>query len=221
MRHRPVARRLVLPALIVFAGMFACTGNDMPTEPSGANGSGSGGSGSLTIKVTDSPFSDARAVLVTFSEVTIHSSESSWETLPFAGGAARRTCDLKKLVGATDVLGVAPLKAGHYQQIRLNVESAAIYFDSPSIGPACAPAIAPPAGTFAPVEVSSGNLKLNRQFTLASGGATTITLDFDGDKSIKQVGGGNGNGNGNGKGGNSNQTGRYMMTPVIGIVSVQ
>lgn len=241
--------RLILPALFAFvAGGFACTGMQTPAGPSGAvstpggGGSGPGGSGgsggggtttgmgSLAIRLTDSPFSEAKAVLVTFSEVSVHRSETGWETLPFAGGASTRTCDLKKLVGATDVLGVGPLLAGHYQQIRLTVESAAIYFDNASTGAACAPTIAAPAGIHAPVEVSSGTLKLNREFTLASGGATTILLDFDGDKSIKHVGGGNGGGNGNGRGngrgngnggGSADQTGRYIMTPVIGVVSVQ
>jgi hypothetical protein len=126
---------------------------------------------------------------------------------------------------------VGQLPAGHYQQIRLTVESAAIYFQSAAPGAACAAIIAAPGGEWAPVEVASGTLKLNRQFTLTSGGATTIVLDFDGDKSIKQVGGGssggNGGGNGNGRGnGNGSSSGnasgsRYVMTPVIGVVSVQ
>src|SRR5262249_26450761 len=34
---------------------------------------------------------------VTFSEVNVHSSGGGWITVPFAGGASSRTCDLKKL----------------------------------------------------------------------------------------------------------------------------
>jgi len=55
-------------------------------------------------------------------------------------------------------------------------------------------------------------LKLNREFDLASSGATAILLDFDAEQSVKPTGNGNGRGNGSGK---------YIMTPVIGIVSVQ
>ena len=66
------------------------------------------------------------------------------------------------------------------------------------------------------VTIPSGEVKLNNEFTLTSAG-TTITLDFDGDQSVRQTGSGNGNGNGNGNGAN----GRYMMSPVIRVVSVQ
>jgi hypothetical protein len=47
-------------------------------------------------------------------------------------------------------------------------------------------------------------VKLNRQFDVPAGGATTILLDFDGDRSIHETG-----------------NGRYMMRPVIAVVSVQ
>jgi len=159
----------------------------------------------------DSPFSDAKALLVTFSEVNVHASGADWVTVPFAAGASRRTCDLKKLETAQDILGVGALPAGHYTQLRLVVSSAAIYFQNASSGPACAPSIGAPAGTNAPVDIPSGELKLNREFDLASNGGTTILLDFDGDQSVKLTGNGNGRGNGGGT---------YIMTPVIGVVSV-
>jgi hypothetical protein len=166
---------------------------------------------SLTLMLQDSPFSDARALLVTFSDVNVHASGGDWRTVPFAGGASSRTCDLKKLETAQDILGVGPLPAGHYTQLRLVVSTATIYFQNASSGPACAPSIAAPAGTSASVNVPSGELKLNREFDLASAGGTTILLDFDGDQSVKLTGNGNGRGNGGGQ---------YMMMPVIGIVSV-
>ena len=229
-------------AVLLSIGTFAVAACTTPTSPSstdsgGGSGGGSGGTGSgsvgmatLNINITDSPFSEADAVLVTFNEVSVHRSGSGWETLPFAGGFGERTCDLKKLQGPTDLLGVGSLPPGHYTQIRLHVDEARIFFDNASVGPACAPAITPPAGDSADVKVPSGEVKLNRQFTLTSGATTTILLDFDGDKSIKQTGGGNsggnGNGNSNGRGNNpsdddDDELGSYMMTPVIGVVSVQ
>ena len=161
----------------------------------------------MNLMITDSPYSDAKAVLVTFSAVTAHradSEDAGWATLPFAAGATTRTCDLKKLVDAQDILGVGPIPAGLYTQLRLAVSGAALYFDNASSGSACAPSIAPPAGATAPMEVPSDKIKLNRNFEVAEGGATTILIDFDGDRSIHETG-----------------NGRFKMTPVIGVVSVQ
>lgn len=188
-------RRLSLITFVIALGTFAC--DDSPSGPSGS-------SAIFNLRITDSPFSDARAVLVTFSEVTAHRSESAWTTVPFAAGATSRTCDLKKLENSEDVLGTGPLPAGDYTQVRLVVQSARLYFDNPSAGPACAPAITAPAGNSADVRIPSGEVKLNRGFKLASDAATTMLLDFDGDRSIHQTG-----------------NGTYMMNPVIGVVSVQ
>ncbi len=114
------------------------------------------------------------------------------------------SCDLKKLEQAQDVLGVGTLSPGHYTQIRLVVTSATLYFENASAGPACAPMITPPAGESAQLEIPSNEVKLNRQFELTANDATTILLDFDGERSIHETG-----------------NDRYIMTPVIGIISVQ
>ena len=228
-------RRLItLATTVVVAGVLACGGTN-PSGPGstggsttgsnsggsnggGSNGGGSGGgtspvSGSLSIRITDSPFSEAKALLVTFSEVNVHRADGdAWQTIPFVSGSSR-TCDLKKLQGPTDVLGVGSLPAGHYTQVRLVVSSASLYFDNASSGAACAPSIAAPAGKSASVDVPSGEVKLNHEFTI-TGSATTMLLDFDGDQSVKQTGSDNGNGKGNGNT-------KYLMTPVIRIVSVQ
>jgi hypothetical protein len=84
--------------------------------------------------------------------------------LSFTGGATTRTCDLKKLTTAQDILGTAPLAAGHYTQLRLMVANAAIYFDNPSTGTACASTIGAPPGRNATVTIPSGTVMLNREF---------------------------------------------------------
>jgi len=53
------------------------------------------------------------------------------------------------------------------------------------------------------VQIPSGEVKLNRGFTLEADATTTIELDFDGDRSIRETG-----------------NGVYMMNPVIAILSV-
>jgi len=164
------------------------------------------------MRLTDSPFSDAKAVLITFSEVSAHREDADWATVPFApdaGGAVvtERTCDLKKLQGPVDILGGGLLTAGHYTQIRLVVAKATIYFDvAPDpAAPACT-AVAPvlTSTNKADLTIPSGEVKLNRGFDIAADGTTTIVLDFDGDKSIHETG-----------------NGRFMMSPVIGVKSVQ
>jgi Domain of unknown function (DUF4382) len=209
---------------IICAAALACSGTSNPSTPSpgstttGSSGGGtSSATGSLSFRLTDSPFSEAKALLVTFSEVSVHQADpGDWKTIPFASGSSR-TCDLKKLQGATDVLGIGVLAAGKYTQIRLNVSSATIYFDNASVGGPCAPQIAAPAGASAAVDIPSGEVKLNNEFTL-TGAGSTITLDFDGDQSVRQTGSQNGNGNGNGGGGSNT---KYIMSPVIRVVSVQ
>jgi uncharacterized protein DUF4382 len=171
-------------------------------------GSGTGPSQSspatLNVILKDSPFTDARALLVTFSNVSAHFAGGDFTTLPFTGGTSSRTCDLKKLTTAQDVLGTGPLATGHYTQIRLIVTSATIYFDNASSGAACGATIAAPAGRSATVDVPSGEVRLNREFDITSTGPTTITLDFNGDQSVKLTG-----------------ASQYMMTPVITVVNVQ
>lgn len=160
--------------------------------------------GAVRVMLKDTPFSDARAVLITFSEVSFHASGGGWTTLPFASGATSRTCNLKQLTNAQDVLGTGPLPAGHYTQIRLTVSSATLYFDNAAAAGACAATIAAPAGRSASLDVAPGEVILNREFDVANGNTATIVIDFNGDLSISQTG-----------------NGSYKMAPVISIVSVQ
>jgi hypothetical protein len=190
MRH--MCRALLLAFVAV--SWIGCSSS--PSGPSGGS--------TLNVMLKDAPFSDAKALLVTFSEVSAHVSGSGgFNVLPFAGGGTTRTCDLKKLAAAQDILGTGTLAAGHYTQVRLVVTSAVLYFDNASTGAACAPTIAAAAGTSASVTVNSGDVKLNREFDVTASGATTILVDFNGDQSVKQEG-----------------NGSYSMSPVIAVVSV-
>ena len=126
--------------------------------------------------LTDSPFSDAQALLVTFSQVRAHRSGGTFETLPFVSGGTSRTCDLKKLVTATGAL-----PPGHFTRLRLVVARAVVYFDNPSIGTPCASTLAVPSGSSASVEIPSNEIRLNHEFDVTSNETTTTLLEFDGD----------------------------------------
>ena len=189
--------RRTLLTLVAMAALTSIACGDSPSAPAGT--------AVLSMKLTDSPYSDAQAVLVTFSSVSVHRTGSAFTTIPFADGATSRTCDLKKLEnGAEDILGTVGLPSGDYTQIRLMVASGVLYFGNPSVGPACAATIAAPPGNSATVTIPSGDIRLNRPFSLAADTATTILLDFDGDRSIRET-----------------SAGVYSMTPVITVASVQ
>lgn len=189
-------RTIAVFVLVAAVGVAAACGDNV-TSPSG--------SGRLNLMIKDTPYSDARALLVTFSEVTAHrEGEGGFSRVPFGDTAATsRTCDLKKLVDAQDVLGVGTLPEGHYTQVRLVVSSAALYFENPSTGPACATTMPVPEGRSAVLEIPSGEVRLNREFDVVAAGATTMLIDFDGERSVSEMG-----------------NGRFRMTPVIGVVSV-
>ena len=188
----------ICAVLAFIAAVVAASCGDSVVSPSG--------NGRLSLMIKDSPYSDAKALLVTFSEVTAHrDGEGGFTKIPFGDTAASsRTCDLKKLVDAQDVLGVGVLPEGHYTMVRLIVSSATLYFENPTTGAACGTLITVPEGRNANLEIPSGEVKLNRAFDVAASGVTTMLLDFDGDRSVQETG-----------------NGRFRMTPVIGVVSVQ
>ena len=90
-------------------------------------------------------------------------------------------------MGIENVLGTAVLPLGHYTQIRLTAASGALDFVavSPEVD-ACVTNMVVP-GTSVPMEISSGQVILNRPFDLVEGVTTTITLDFDAERSIRET----------------------------------
>jgi hypothetical protein len=114
--------------------------------------------------IKDSPYSDAKALLVTFSEVTAHrDGEGGFTKLPFGDTTATsRTCDLKKLVDRQDLLGVGPLPQGHYTMVRLIVSSATLYFETPLTVRRARMRLRH-HGRSANLEIPSGEVKLNRR----------------------------------------------------------
>ncbi len=77
-----------------------------------------GGTGTMTVEMTDAPIDSADAVNVFIESVEVNRDGSSegWTTL----NEPQQEYDLLELTnGATTVLGTSQLEAGTYQQIRL------------------------------------------------------------------------------------------------------
>ncbi len=109
-------------------------------------------------------------------------------------------------MGIDAVLGTAVLPLGHYTQIRLTTASGALD-EASADPPACVTNLVVPVPpvTSVPMEISSGQVILNRPFDLVEGVTTTITLDFDAERSIRETPPG---------------SDIWRMSPVISVVSV-
>ena len=190
-------RALTLALLIASLTCASC--GDSVVSPSET------GTGTLGVFLRDSPFSDAKALLVTFSDVTVHRpGEAEPARIPFSDATSiMRTCDLKRLQDEPELLGVGALPAGHYTQLRVVIAGAALYFDNASTGEDCDRIIQAPAGRRSVVDVPAGEVRINQEFDIIAGTNAVIVLDLDGEQSIIDMG-----------------NGRYQMTPVMSVVSV-
>lgn len=187
MRYLPRSMILALAAPIAFmlAGLSSCS--DDPTRPASTTGR-------LQIYMVDAPaaYDDLEALEVIFKEVKVHAASdaednatdgnASWitvmsDTLPVEA----RTFDLLELVGGVRALiGDVELEAGHYTQLRIVIDSATVFI----------------AGESYPVTVPSGaqsGLKLTGGWDVDPNVITSLTLDFDVNKSLIETPPGSGN----------------------------
>jgi len=140
--------------------------------------SGSTGTGTLNLNITDAPVDSAAKVVVTFSGVTIKPEEGAAFDIDFVddnGVPTVKSIDLLTQQGANSepLLADQTLEAGHYNWMRLKVLSSDTEMDS---------YIELDDGSQYPLYVPSGDqtgLKLNQGFDIADGGAISFTIDFD------------------------------------------
>src|SRR5262245_65924487 len=115
MRGECFMRFRIAEISVLISGIALAIACSSPSSPSNTN---------FSMMIKDAPFVDAKAVYVTFSDVSVHKAtdtEDTWTKLAFSGGGTTRTCDLKKLQTASDVLGIGTLAEGHYTHVRLTV----------------------------------------------------------------------------------------------------
>lgn len=208
-------RRSVFAVAIVVAS-FACGGSPTgpsdpsnPSSPSGPSGStpSSGSTSTLNVRITDSPFGRAKAVLITFSDVAVLRG-NTWTRVPFPDGSPTWTCDLKKLENGTeDLLSSGAIPLADYTSVRVTIQSAKVFGDNSSPSPTpCARSIGDAPGANPPISIASHEGRTDASFQVRAGATTTLLIDFDGEASISQV-----NTGGDG-------SGAYILNPVIRFV---
>ncbi|MDY6911314.1 MAG: DUF4382 domain-containing protein [Chloroflexota bacterium] len=134
--------------------------------------------GILEIRVTDAPNHDISAVYMTINNIEVHRSQSKsaqgdnqtksygseWENVI----SESQSFELLALRGIEEVLGSKELEAGHYTQIRLDVEEVSVIVD----------------GETHLASIPGDKLKLVRAFNIEAGERTALTMDFDAEKSV-------------------------------------
>ena len=148
------------------------------------------GMGIIEVRVTDAPPKyTVTQIIVEISEdeeeggVQVHRADGEgggvWETIDILGGQNPFVL-YPDLLGLEQVLAVGDVDAGKYTQIRMNLESVTVTYTYTEDG-------VPQENTVEAI-IPNGELKFVRPFYVEEGGETTITLDFDADKSVAVTG---------------------------------
>lgn len=130
------------------------------------------GRAGFALELVDAPTQQVKQINVTIARVTAHSSTDGWVEI-FSQGPV--TVDLLTLKTRVMELGFRNLPAGKITQIRLYLTEGGTQN------------VVLPGGEVMPLKVPSGvqsGIKIKGPFELSSCDITTVTLDFDGHKSI-------------------------------------
>ena len=157
--------------ILVLGMLAACGGGGSDTSDSPAQ------FGRLTLRITDSPVTSAKRVVVEFTGLEIKPKGAAG---PEVFDFAPRQIDLLALDGGGSeiLLSDEMLPAGEYESIRLKVNAGRNASDS---------FIELDDGSIHPLFIPSGNqtgLKLIRGFTIGAGSTHNFTIDFDLRKSV-------------------------------------
>ncbi|MCW9028445.1 MAG: DUF4382 domain-containing protein [Kangiella sp.] len=150
--------------------------------------------GKMALSITDAPVDGAEAVVVEFTGIEV---KGLGESLNYDFDTPQ-SIDLLQLTGdeSLELLPETTVNAGQYQWIRLKVNAERGVTDSYIDIDGARYSLYVPSG-------AQTGLKLNRPFTVAAGGVSNFTIDFDLRKSVHEP---------------QNGSGDYFLRPTLRIV---
>ncbi len=162
----------------------------------GGGGGGGASSGNLNVLLADSPACGYDHVYVTVDHVEISSDGNNWTSIPVSASVAQPIDLLNLTNGAMLSLGIAPLPAGTYQQVRLVLKANGNAQPWANALVLTGSTLQIPLAT--PSSQQSG-YKIVGPFVVQAGTMADLVLDFNACKSIVVAGG----------------SGKYLLKPTV------
>ena len=179
-------RYLVVITILALVAVLAAGCAELPSMPTPTSPT-SAGMGTLEVRVTDDPPGyEIEEIWVKVSEeegegvAARSAADGEWETIDIIEN--NNPFELTELEdGLQTILAMAPVPAGKYTQIRMNIEWVKVTYTYLEDGEE-------QVATDVEAIIPSGNLKFVRPFDVVEGETTTLLLDFIANKSVAITG---------------------------------
>lgn len=163
-RRRSAFRRLFMAAVLMGLSASACS--DSPTSPIGG--------GNLSLMLTDAPLDDVDEVNIYFTSVTAKPVGQPVEELELT--LTENPINLLSLTDTTVSFATGVVEPGEYEFLHINIDEERSNIVE--------------NGVEKPLQIPSEEIKILGGFAVEDDHTTTITLDFDAEKSLLRLGNG-------------------------------